>query len=233
MGEGTQVTRSRKDECILSPISHTALDKTLRAQEWRKDLLVSWLFRTCIRLQTSLDRRFLKYGITFQEASVLFRCVQGQRITPGKLATALGRDKGKITRFIDRLEASRLVARDIHRSDRRFSVIKPTGKGKQVARALDCVFENIRRELFVGILESEVRRLGQMLPQLHKNATGIGSRKKGDAVRQRRRIGSHGMKTEGPRTRQLQLAEHMLTPSPNGHAVKTMPREEHEELVLK
>jgi hypothetical protein len=49
------------------PIPLSGLPKQLQSQEWRKDLLMSWLFQTCIRLQTSLDRRFLRFGMTVQE----------------------------------------------------------------------------------------------------------------------------------------------------------------------
>jgi DNA-binding MarR family transcriptional regulator len=158
---------------------------------------MSWLFQTCIKLQTSLDRRFLRFGMTLQEASVLLRCVEARNYTPGQLAVALGRDKGMITRFIDRLELSRLIAREINQRDRRFSVIKATAKGKQIARELTTVFHNIRKELFVGVLESEVQGLSKMLARMHKNAVDIGSPKKCAAVRRRRRIGGHGVKTIG------------------------------------
>jgi DNA-binding MarR family transcriptional regulator len=164
--------------------------------------------------------------MTVQEASVLLRCVEARRITPGQLAVALGRDKGKITRFVDRLESSRLLTRDIDRRDRRFSILKPTPKGKQVARVLASVFDSIRKELFVGILESDVLRLGKMLPQLHKNAVDAGSRHKCEVVRGRKRIGSQGVKMEGPQTNQLQIAADVLTPSPNGHATNTVPIEQ-------
>ena len=80
------------------------LSKPLRDRNGGKDLLMSWMFQTCIKLQTSLDRRFLRFGMTVQEASVLLRCVEARNITPGQLAVGLGRDKGMITRFIDRLE---------------------------------------------------------------------------------------------------------------------------------
>lgn len=82
---------------VLLPVSRAKLAKGLSAPEWRKDLLISWLFRTSIKLQTSLDRRFLRFGMTLQEASVLLRCVQAGKVTPGRLAAILGRDKGKIT----------------------------------------------------------------------------------------------------------------------------------------
>ena len=164
--------------------------------------------------------------MTVQEASVLLRCVEARRITPGQLAIALGRDKGKITRFVDRLESSRLLTRDIDRRDRRFSILKPTARGKQVARALASVFDSIRKELFVGILESDVRRLSNMLPQLHKNAGHVGSRHKCNVARARKRIGSHRIKTEDQQTSQHQISTDILTPFPNGHATKTGPIEQ-------
>jgi DNA-binding MarR family transcriptional regulator len=165
--------------------------------------------------------------MTVQEASVLLRCVEARRITPGQLAIALGRDKGKITRFVDRLESSRLLTRDIDRGDRRLSILKPTAKGKQVARAVASVFDSVRKELFVGILESDVLRLGKTLPLLHKNAVHVGSPHKCDVVRRRKRIGSQGMKMEGrSQTSQPQIAADVLTPSPNGHATNTVPIEQ-------
>src|SRR5208282_490753 len=169
MGKQAQIKLSQKIGSVFGPVSRTVSSNTLTAQERSKDLLVSWLFKTCIKLQTSLDRRFLRFGMTLQEATVLLRCIEARRITPGQLAIVVGRDKGKITRFIGRLEAKGLIMRDTLERDRRISVIRPTGKGKQVARALASVFDNIRKELFVGILKNDVSRMGKMLPQLHNN----------------------------------------------------------------
>ena len=164
-----------------------------------------------------------KYQIGGVALHVLLRYVEARRITPGQLAIALGRDKGKITRFVDRLESSRLLTRDIGRRDRRFSILKPTAKGKQVARALASVFDSIRKELFVGILESDVLRLGKMLPELHKNAVQLGSRHKCDVVRGRKRIGSQEIKIEGAQASQPQIAADDLTTSTNGDATNTVP----------
>lgn len=199
MGKQAQIKRSQKIGSIFAPVSRTVSSKALTAQEWRKDLLVSWIFQTCIRLQTSMDRRFLKHGLTQQEASVLLRCVETRRITPSKLAAALGRDKGKITRFVDRLEVGGLVTRDNDRRDRRYSVLKPTSKGRKVARDLSCVFDAIRKELFVGIAENDVRQLSHTLSHLHENATRIGAPQRRDALRPRRRIGTREMKKESTR----------------------------------
>jgi DNA-binding MarR family transcriptional regulator len=114
--------------------------------------------------------------MTVQEASVLLRCVEAQSITPGQLAVRLGRDKGMITRFINRLEVSRLIVRHTNPHDRRFAVIRPTTKGKQLTRELANVFDHIRKELFAEIQEGDVRGLSRMMALLHKNAVSIGSR---------------------------------------------------------
>jgi DNA-binding MarR family transcriptional regulator len=226
MGKHARVVEGRKVASAFVATSRRSLSKPLRSQESRKDLVTSWLFQTCIKLQTSLDRRFLGFGMTVREASVLLRCVEARRITPGQLAIALGRDKGKITRFVDRLESSRLLTRDIDPRDRRFSILKPTAKGKKLAWALTSVFDSIRKELFVGILERDVLRLGKMLPQLHKNAVHIGSPHVCDAARGRKRIGSHRMKTERPQTGQPQIVAAIVGPSLNGQGAKIVPIEQ-------
>jgi DNA-binding MarR family transcriptional regulator len=235
MGKHAPIGRGRKVVSVFVATTGRGLSKPLRGQEWRKDLLTSWLFQTCIKLQTSLDRRFLRFGMTVQEATVLLRCVEARRITPGQLAIALGRDKGKITRFVDRLESSLLLTRDIDRRDRRFSILKPTAKGKQVARVLASVFDSIRKELFAGILESDVLRLGKMLPQLHKNAVHVGSRHKCDVVRGRKRIGSQELITDCEQTSTPQIAADILTPSPNRHAANMVPtgQEGHESELIR
>jgi DNA-binding MarR family transcriptional regulator len=202
MGKHAQKARSREVAGVFVPISPRGLSMPLMGPEWRKDLLMSWLFQTCIRLQRSLDSRFLKFGMTVQEASVLLRCVEAGRITPGQLAVQIGRDKGMITRFINRLEQGRLLARDINPRDRRIADLKPTAKGKRVARDLAFVFCMVRKELFVGMLESDVCRVSKLLTLLYKNAVGIGSRQKCTALRQRWRIGRHRTKEEVPQTSQ-------------------------------
>jgi DNA-binding MarR family transcriptional regulator len=202
MGKHAKIEPGQQVASVFVPILRRGLPKQLQSLEWRKDVLMSWLFQTSIRLQTSLDRRFLRFGMTVQEASVLLRCVEARSVTPGQLAVGLGRDKGMITRFIDRLEDSRLIARHLNPRDRRFSILKPTAKGRQTALDLARLFDEIRKELFLGMLESEVGELSRMMALLHKNAVGIGSAQKCDVLRQRRRIGRPEIKAEDQQTGQ-------------------------------
>jgi len=173
--------------------------KSLSSKEWHRELLVSWLLQTCFKLQASLDRRFLHFGLTFQEAAILTRCVEAGKIAPGRLALVLARDKGKITRFTDRLEAAALVKRQVNRRDRRSSVIKATPKGKRLAERIAVTFQQIQKELFAGILDRDVLRLCETLPQLHGNAARIGTQRTVSGGPRAQRIGGEKNGLEGTR----------------------------------
>ena len=130
------------------------------------DLTLSLLFRTTQRLQTVLDRCFLPLGTTAQEAAVLLCCANADGISGRGLAEALHKDKGRITRYVDRLVARRLVTRKIHPRNRSVLVIAPTSRGRQLAPRLKSRFEDIRSQLFADIPPDDVAQLELRLSQL-------------------------------------------------------------------
>ena len=139
-------------------------------REWQAELSISRLFRTSIRLQTAFDRCFSQFGLTAQEASVLVHCAEEGETSAGKLARVMGRDKGKITRFVDRLEASGLVSRRNDSRDHRLLIIKATTKGLRFAPQLKTRFEEVRSQFFEGVLNVDIDKLETVLSQLHANA---------------------------------------------------------------
>jgi MarR family transcriptional regulator for hemolysin len=139
-------------------------------REWQAELSISRLFRTSIRLQTAFDRCFSKFGMTAQEAAVLVHCAEEQETSAGKLAKAMGRDKGKITRFVDRLEASGFLKRKSDPRDHRLFIIKATSKGRRVVPHLKMRFEEVRSQFFEGVLNVDIDKLETLLSQLHANA---------------------------------------------------------------
>jgi DNA-binding MarR family transcriptional regulator len=144
--------------------------KYIGIREWRGEDLISLLFRTSIRLQTTFDRRFAQFGITAQEAALLVRCVEAGETSAGKLAQVMGRDKGKITRFVNRLEASRFLTRTCNSKDHRMLIIKATRRGSRMAPRLRMIFEELREQFFDSILTQDIDQLGSMLSQLYENA---------------------------------------------------------------
>lgn len=133
------------------------------AQDWYKDLLVSTLLRTCIKLQTQMDRRFRKARMTAQEAAVLIHCVASRQTSPGALAHVMGRDKGKVTRFIQRLVARGLLKREVKLQDRRVTQLTPTGRGRAMAPQLKLVSDEIREQFFKGIPGKDIEQVGKLL----------------------------------------------------------------------
>src|ERR1700676_2294557 len=139
-------------------------------REWQAELSISRLFRTSIRLQTAFDRCFSQFGMTAQEAAVLVHCAEEGEISAGKLAKVMGRDKGKITRFVDRLETSGFLTRKSDPRDHRLVIIKATSKGRRFAPQLKARFEEVRGQFFAGVLNVDIDKLETVLSQLHANA---------------------------------------------------------------
>jgi DNA-binding MarR family transcriptional regulator len=136
----------------------------------QEELLVSLLFRASIKLQKTFDRCFVRFRMTAQEAAVLIRCVEAGEISARRLADVMSRDKGKITRFVDRLEAGRFLSRRSDPRDHRSLVIKATSRGRRVAPRLKIRFEEIRKQFFAGVLATDIDQLGSVLSQMYANA---------------------------------------------------------------
>jgi DNA-binding MarR family transcriptional regulator len=149
------------------------------------DLTLSLLFRTTQRLQTALDRCFLTLGTTAQEAAVLLCCANADGISARGLAEALDKDKGRITRYVDRLVARRLVTRKIHPRNRSVLVIASTSRGRQLAPQLKRKFEEIRSQLFADIAVKDMARLQVILSQLLTGARRMAAREDGTAAANR------------------------------------------------
>jgi DNA-binding MarR family transcriptional regulator len=88
----------------------------------------------------------------------------------GKLAKVMGRDKGKITRFVDRLETGGFITRRSNPRDHRLSIIKVTSKGRRFVPHLKARFEDVRSQFFEGVLNVDIDKLEMLLSQLHANA---------------------------------------------------------------
>ena len=145
------------------------------AKEGEKEFFLSMLFRTCIKLQTTFDGYFVRYGMTAQEAAVLVRCSEAVETSPGRLALSLGRDKGKVSRFLQRLEARGLITRKVSWRDHRSVVLKATSRARRIAPGLILTFENIRSQLFAEISVSDVERMGLVLSTVLRNAEKMSS----------------------------------------------------------
>src|SRR5579864_1327714 len=147
-------------------------------REWQAEHSISRLLRTSIRLQTAFDRCFSQFGMTAQEAAVLLHCVEHGETSAGNLARSMGRDKGKITRFVDKLEGSGFLSRKSDARDHRLFIIAATNRGRRVAPRLRTRFGELRNQFFEGVLNTDMDCLESVLAQLQSNADRLCERKK-------------------------------------------------------
>jgi DNA-binding MarR family transcriptional regulator len=155
-----------------------AAEEPSGSAEWPRELLLSLLVRLNIRLQKALDLRFKPLGITAQEAALLLYCAEAGQTSPGRIAVSMGRDKGKITRFVDRLESAKLLSRMRSARDRRAFVIKVTKRAERLVPQLKIIFDETRAELFDEIPDGELARLGAAVSQMYSNVGQLRSRTK-------------------------------------------------------
>jgi DNA-binding MarR family transcriptional regulator len=95
--------------------------------------------------------------------------VEVRQTSPGALAHAIGRDRGKVTRFVQRLVARGLLKRKVKSQDRRVALLKPTSRGRAMAPQLKLVFAEIRGRFFKGILAKDIERVAKLLTMLLTN----------------------------------------------------------------
>jgi DNA-binding MarR family transcriptional regulator len=85
-------------------------------------------------------------GMTFGRARALRR-VARQPMSMGELAAMLDIDPPNATVLVDGLEASKLVRRRPHPTDRRAKMVEATRKGKELARRADAILATPQQAL--------------------------------------------------------------------------------------
>jgi len=146
---------------------HDQGDKTaslLRIES--EELLLALIARTGIQLQTVMDSRFRPLGLTAQEAALLIRCAEAKSRSSGELASVIGRDKGGVTRHLDKLEARGLIERFTSSRDRRVTLVRATQLGRKLAPRCGEAFLEARSQLLGDLFEVEIHQLLGVLSRI-------------------------------------------------------------------
>ena len=122
--------------------------------------------RTLTRL---LDRELASQKVTAQQAALLMNLANGET-SPKQLATKLGIDTAGTTRLIDRLETKGMLRRHRGSEDRRAVILELTDAGRRAIPALVPAFGRGAANLFTGLADADIRRLGDLLERALANA---------------------------------------------------------------
>jgi MarR family transcriptional regulator, transcriptional regulator for hemolysin len=115
------------------------------------------LARIARRWRREIDEGLKPYGLT--EATwmpLLHLSHMGKQARQKDLARSLDIEGSSLVRLLDALEASGLVERFDHETDRRSKVVRLTERGLDVLDGVNGVASAIRRRLLLGVLDDEV-----------------------------------------------------------------------------
>lgn len=154
---------------------HERRDKsTLHVRSESEELLLALIAQTSIQLQSAMDSRFRPLGLTAQEAALLIRCADAKSISSGELSAVIGRDKGGVTRHLDKLEARGLIERFASSRDRRVTLVRATHRGRRLLPACKKTFIETRSAFLDGLFDVEIHQLTGVLSRIRTMLSGSG-----------------------------------------------------------
>ncbi|MEU1954246.1 MarR family winged helix-turn-helix transcriptional regulator [Nocardia rhamnosiphila] len=128
----------------------------------------SLLHDTARTLTRLLDRQLAPHDVTAQQAALMINLAGGET-SPNRLAVLLGTDTAGTSRLIDRLAVKGLLRRHRGTTDRRSVVLELTDTGQKLVPALVPTFGRVATDLFNGLTDADIRRVGDALERALKN----------------------------------------------------------------
>jgi DNA-binding MarR family transcriptional regulator len=138
---------------------------------------LGFLLRDASRL---MRRRFVHHAreaglpLNRSEAGVLVQVWHEPGINLAGIATLMDLETITVVRLVDGLEATGLLERRLHPSDRRVRTLWLTGKGEQVVAQVLAINALVRAEALAGCPEADRERLLDLLQLIRSNLAGNG-----------------------------------------------------------
>lgn len=117
-------------------------------------------------------------GVTLAQCHALLEMEEQKTTNTSRLSKSLGLDKSTLSRTVDGLFNIGLVKRISHASDRRFTQLTLTKKGKDVCKKINLENDRYFKEVFKGIkkeLHEEVIEHFDLLVQALAQRSGSGA----------------------------------------------------------
>lgn len=132
------------------------------------------LFEIALLLADALGQGLAEGGLTVARAELLWRLRGRGTMTQRKLSQELRCTPRNVTGLADGLEASGLVERRPHPTDRRATLVALTGAGSAVVALMDQGYQQTATELFEDFDDAELdafsEGLGMVLKRLRDDA---------------------------------------------------------------
>ncbi|MDX1367739.1 MarR family transcriptional regulator [Pseudomonas sp.] len=120
--------------------------------------------------RAELDRRLVGLGLSQARWLVLLHLSRFEELpTQRELAQSVGVEGPTLARLLDSLEAQGLVSRQAVPEDRRAKKISLSPPAQPLIEKIEAISTQLRKELFAGIDEEELRRCQQVHARILSN----------------------------------------------------------------
>jgi DNA-binding MarR family transcriptional regulator len=131
------------------------------------------IYYTAAQLKKEAGEFFRPFGLTDVQFNVmmLLHHQSGPEggLSQAKLSDMMLVNRANITSLIDRMERSDLVVRTPAQDDRRYNIVKLTGRGKRLLAKIEPLYANEVRGIMTCLKEAEQNRLKQILGKIRGN----------------------------------------------------------------
>ena len=131
------------------------------------------IYYTASCLKKQADEFFRSFGLTDVQFNVmmLLHHQSGPEggLSQAKLSDMMLVNRANITSLIDRMERSNLVVRTPAQDDRRYNIVKLTGRGKRLLTKVEPLYANEVKGIMTCLKEAEQKRLKQILGRIRGN----------------------------------------------------------------
>jgi len=113
-------------------------------------------------------------NLTFDQFGLLHAIrVKEEDVIQKEMAEFMGKDKSSVLKMIDLLESKELVRRVVDMNDRRKNKLLVTKKGEQAIKEGMMLEDEVKKELFVGLTEEEIRTFYKVIDHIKTRAEQI------------------------------------------------------------
>jgi MarR family 2-MHQ and catechol resistance regulon transcriptional repressor len=128
------------------------------------------IYYTASCLKKRADEFFRAFGLTDVQFNVMMLLAHQSGAEGGlsqaQLSDMMLVNRANVTSLIDRMEKADLVARTAAANDRRYNIIKMTGKGKRLFAKVEPLYAKQVRQIMATLKTGEQKRLEAMLEKV-------------------------------------------------------------------
>jgi DNA-binding MarR family transcriptional regulator len=124
------------------------------------------LFEFSVLMAEAMENDLRERGLTRARATVIAFLHRGGPMRQRDLAEALRVSARNVTGLLEGLEATGFVARAVHPSDRRATLVTLTEQGTTVARAMQADERRLARFLFADVAADDLGQFSAVLDQV-------------------------------------------------------------------